>query len=45
MHATFANVAMGLAGGYIIHDKDIDSKLPKGQHEVIIIIAAGYPTN
>lgn len=43
MHATFANVAMGLAGGYIIHDKAIDSALPKGENEINIIIAAGYP--
>ena len=45
MHATFANVVMGLAGGYIIHDKEIDSNLPKGQNEINIIIAGGYPVD
>jgi hypothetical protein len=28
MHATYGNVALGLAGGYIIYDKEIDAKLP-----------------
>jgi FtsP/CotA-like multicopper oxidase with cupredoxin domain len=45
MHATYANVALGLAGGYVIYDKDVDSKLPTKENEVIIIIAGGYPTN
>lgn len=45
MHATYANVALGLAGGYIIYDKDVDNKLPSKENEIIIIIAGGYQTN
>lgn len=44
MHATYDNVNLGLAGGYIIYDKNVDSHLPTKENEIIIIIARGYET-
>ena len=37
MHATKVNVALGMAGNYIIHDYDIDNQLPGGEYEVMIV--------
>ena len=45
MHSTYANVALGLAGGYIIYEKGVDSNLPTKENEIVIIIAGGYQTN
>jgi spore coat protein A len=37
MHATRANVALGMAGDYIIHDPEIDRQLPQGEYEILIV--------
>lgn len=37
MHVTEDNVKLGMAGSYIIYDKDVDSKLPGGDYEIFII--------
>ena len=42
MHATKANVALGLAGDYIIYDKNICGQLPAGEFEIFIVAGENY---
>lgn len=42
MHATQGNVALGMAGDYIIHDPEIDQGLPDGKYEVFIVAGQNF---